>query len=143
MTTTEPALFRHCVAVYEAMLADAQDESSGYDGSMMVWRGHGTKLVADLDVPGGYYAKIMDCLKQMGSIQQLRRGGGRPPSPSEWLIIQRPDFEVFDTARRPKTQESTIVLTQRVKDLSSRVTLLEGKLNRLERYINESKEETK
>jgi hypothetical protein len=114
-------LFDHCVSVYQEMEAQARDERN--DG--LVYEGHLTKLFHQLGLSTPYYTSVMNRLKLMGCVDQLRRGGGS--SPSRWRLTRVPNEESFrsfeNTNVAPKGKVAA--LEQELRILARRVTELE------------------
>lgn len=133
-----PALFDHCRRTYQAMLREAQtviqpssDEPDELDeseaGSIVVYEGFLTHLVTrQLNYSVPYYTSIRNNLIRMGCIRQLKRGGGS--SPSQWELIYEPSESAFLSAQPPKRPKQTKqdALAEQVRNLSARVSELEG-----------------
>lgn len=126
----EPALpttFGYSVQVYQAMMEEAQVEPLGPeygDDEGLVYDGFTTKLIRDLDLPVPYYTKVLNELKRMDCIRQLRRGGST--TTSRWLLIQEPTPELFRKMpedRTPKGAKES--QEQRINDLNRRVGKIE------------------
>jgi len=134
-----PAIFFHCVSVYERMLAQAKlvravevedEEEQSQEGDMVVYEGALTSLVTQelhLSVP--YYTSVTRALKAMGCVKQLRRGGGQ--ALSQWLLLREPTVELYQnmspqtvTAAR-RTPSKLDQLAQRVSDHDDRLTAVE------------------
>lgn len=124
-----PILFEYAMQVYSTMEEGAtveRDEET--DRTFLVWEGFTTHLITDeLGFPAPYYTKILRKLKEMDCIVQLRRGGST--TPSRWLLVQAPTEELFDEAKPAKMtqrQGRIATLEQQIRDLSRRVSALEG-----------------
>jgi hypothetical protein len=121
-----PALFEHCVRVYNAMLQEARkvDEQ---DVEMIVWEGFPTKLImGKLKLSTPYYTYTLRSLTAMGCMKQLRRGGSS--TPSQWELIKEPSVEAFleTNAKEPTAAEVRMdALEQLVRDLTRRIERLE------------------
>jgi len=115
-----PVMYDHCASVYDSMAQAAEETEEG-----LVYEGHTTKLVQKLGLPGPYYTPVMNHLKNMGCIEQLRRGGGS--TLSQWLILARPTEEAFNSFMSMHRAPSgkTAQLEQALRDLHMRVTALE------------------
>jgi hypothetical protein len=119
-----PALFRHCLLTYEAMLADATMIREG-DIEMCVWQGFLTRLVKeDLKLSTPYYTYCRRALIEMGCIKQLRRGGSS--SESQWELVKQPtedDFmEYHETTKVPTASEvRTDAVDQSIRDMQRRI----------------------
>lgn len=127
-----PAMFEHCVRVYDVLKAEAQDEpvvvdDDGTKEVHPVWTGHLTQVFNRLGLAGPYYTAIMNHLKRMGSVLQVRRGGGS--AQSKWMLLEAPTMEAFDNAiqvgNKPSVRKLHQQLQQRVEDLTRRVQVLE------------------
>jgi hypothetical protein len=127
---TTPALFHHCVSVYEAMLDRAEVQLLDGQTEAMVYEGFLTELITgalSLSVP--YYTKITQALKKMGCIRQLRRGGST--SKSQWQLVTDPTLEAFELISLENkhlpylTEDDIAPLLQQIKDLNRRIAVLE------------------
>jgi hypothetical protein len=119
------ALYEHCTNVYHDMLAESLPETPEDPDSALLYEGHLTKLVQRLELSTPYYTSVIQALKQMGCIEQLRRGGGN--ALSRWRLFHEPTeeaFNVVDGRKRPRTGTQA-ALEQQVRDLTGRVQLLE------------------
>ena len=124
-----PALFEHVQTIYGAMKPNAVQSESGVG---KVWTGFSTHLFEECGLSVPYYTQVMRMLQAMGCIQQLRRGGGTPPS--KFLLVTDPTMELFDSAckipgayRGSKTAQTD----QMLRDLSNRIGDVEDKLEAL------------
>lgn len=125
-----PALFEHCVNVYKAMFDEARavnNPSQEEDvDEIIVYEGFLTQLITgrlNLSVP--YYTTVMQALRNMGCVRQLRRGGST--TPSQWELIYEPNLKAFmeqkpEKARRPTRQD---IRDQRLDELEKKVRGLE------------------
>lgn len=132
-----PALFEHCVNVYKAMFDEARAVNKGSERSddpdenteelqVIVYEGFLTQLITgrlNLSVP--YYTTVMQALRNMGCVRQLRRGGST--TPSQWELIYEPNLKAFmeqkpEKARRPTRQD---IRDQRLDELEKKVRGLE------------------
>lgn len=118
-------MYEHCTRAYDLMKVEAKPEPGSKKG-YMVWEGFMTHLINDqMKMSTPYYSSILNHLKRMGCIQQLRRGGSS--TPSQWLLITSPTPELFRHSTE-KTSRSAIKLDgmeQRIVDLTRRVSTLE------------------
>jgi hypothetical protein len=141
-----PTLYRHCQEVYAAMEKEARRQPIVANGETtdmefgMVWEGMTTKLFQRLRLAVPYFSSVTGALKDMGCIQQLRRGGGG--SPSQWLIIQAPTEELWNsknltevTKQNRNGGKKKQAITQREKDLNERVTELEAQVKELREVL--------
>lgn len=129
-----PALYDHCVQIYDAMFEDADlhnKDNPDPEQRHFVWEGFLTKLFTDQGFSVPYYTSVRSALMRMDCIRQIRRGGGT--APSQWLLVQKPTPELWNAyatstgvAERNKTKMSkTRMLEQRINDLHKRVSALE------------------
>ena len=123
-------VFDHCKSVYDEMVQQAREEPMEgelRDLTQLVYEGHLTKLVTGhLGLATPRYTAVMNHLKAMGCVEQIRRGGGS--SPSRWRLIQRPDEESFrsiEAMNRPVSGKIAAV-EQQVRDLNKRILSLES-----------------
>jgi hypothetical protein len=153
-----PREFDWAEKVYKRMLehaepTEAEDTGLGNtrDMTIMVYKGHLTKLFAELEVPNPYYTKIMGALKQDGCVEQLRRGGGA--AMSEWILHHEPREEAFRDRRelRSHAKGKVAELEQRVRDqqnvirdlvekndeMLSLVATVEGRVDDLKQRVND------
>lgn len=126
MSSTQPALYGHCEQVFAEM--DARATLQEIDGQeAKVYTGHLTKLFEDLRLSVPYFSSVMNQLKGMDCVRQLRRGGGS--APSVWLIVQPPSIDMFEAGREPSKAQARTgrldVLEQQVRDLAKRIQALE------------------
>lgn len=125
-----PALFLHCKKIYDKMLEEAFKMTDDDGGSIIVYEGFLTHLVASLGLSTPYYTFSTRSLKDMGCIRQIRRGGGR--SPSQWELVTSPTEALFfDSDPKFEAKEvlgrkgANAVLQGQINDLNKRVRLLE------------------
>lgn len=135
---TLPALFGHTTRVYNAML----DSAAEGIGTEVVYRGHLTRVFQELGLSVPYYTSVMQALKQMGCVEQIRRGGGG--GESEWSLFKPPTPDLF-TAKMPtprRRQTVADMAAQRAQDAHDRLNNLEtfigsfnARLTTIERWI--------
>jgi hypothetical protein len=129
------AQFEHCVNVWGEMRTQSTKERldpSDPDAEYVdVYEGHLTKLFAGLGMATPYYTTVMQALKQMGCVEQIRRGGGN--SPSRWVLVNPPEEEMFRNYEALKRggKGKYAMLEQRTNDLAKRVSVLESAHERL------------
>jgi hypothetical protein len=143
-----PALFEHAARVYKEMGSRSRTESVATveDPNMhglqvdpnlqiTVYEGHLTRLFSDLGVANPYYTKIIQVLKDMGCLVQIRRGGG--VALSKWQLCKEPTEEDFNAIinRKHRPKGKTNVLEQRVNDLMKLVSGLQDTQESQERRI--------
>lgn len=123
-----PAMWGHTLRVFEAMHENASVEKHQIGGNkestdVLVWEGYTTKLTGELGIPVPYYGQILDSLQRLGSIQQVRRGGGNaqsrwmvfgPPELKDWLLVQE------EIKPRPRANRQS-TLEQKVADIEERL----------------------
>jgi len=134
-----PALFGHCCTVYRGMLERARpvrmdlediDPDDHDEERIIVYEGFLTKLFADLSLSVPLYTSVMNALKDMGCVKQLRRGGSS--TPSQWELRFEPNTEAFmrqvvgdKPATVTKKDTAIAMLRQQNTDLTKRVADLE------------------
>ena len=110
------ALFDKCLMVYKAMYRHA-------DGDSGVYKGHLSKLMFnDLQLSNPYYTKITRKLKDMGCIEQTKRGNA--VALSEWNLVKVPTWEDF------------ISTPKRADLINQRLDIVETRLNKLDLMMN-------
>lgn len=130
-TQAPPALFQHCVNVYNAMLGESRSvgsEVESGDNQVIVYEGFLTQLVTGelrLSVP--YYTSVRKALMAMGCIRQLRRGGST--TPSQWEMIYEPTVEAFYRQKESKIPKQT-----REAQLEEMIDSLVNRVNELEEW---------
>jgi hypothetical protein len=120
---TLPAVFGHSKVVYEEMFKRASMTPVANDNPMMVYEGMLTTLFDELHLSVPFYTSVMGCLKRMGCVRQLRRGGGN--SPSQWELITSPTEELFWRTKADRVKGPTLpevvtaqaAIEQQVRDL--------------------------
>lgn len=128
-----PKLFEQCRDTYEFMAKHVSGEK--YDGKD-VYIGFLTKdLEEALGIPLSQYSRIINTLKELNCIGQIKRGAARVPS--EWVLIGPPDYEAFGYTKElvnKRLQRSTRFEVQKMNEiidilngLIDRVEILEGK----------------
>jgi hypothetical protein len=136
------ALYDHCIEIFEEMEKEAvPEESQGTEAGAtmdpdagtgyLIWTGHTTHLFSRLGKATPYYTSVMEALKKMGCVEQLKRGGGN--SMSKWRLVRKPEEDYFHAIEKLKkpTQGSQKALEQQFRDLNNRVLVLEDTLNDL------------
>ena len=74
-----PAIFTHASNCYSLMQSQAHLEVRD-EVSFRLFEGSGMQIVKRLGLSDAYYSKIFDVLKEMGCVEQLKRGGGSSQS---------------------------------------------------------------
>jgi hypothetical protein len=135
-----PALWTHVAKVYTTMEAEAEvellypevgesEEELAVQEKGLVYTGHLTALFQELKIPNPYYTSVMNCLKKMACVEQIRRGGGT--GMSRWHLLQRPTEEGFlklgGTGQKSASRHigRNAANDQRVRDMNKRITRLE------------------
>ncbi len=123
-------VYDHCKRVFEEMQSQARKEEDG-----LIYEGHLTKLFANLQLPTPYYTTVMNHLKSMNCVEQLRRGGGN--SPSRWVLIAAPNEEAFKSIEhvRRRSHGKVAGLEQRVRDLTRQVNTLTTRVTTIEAFV--------
>ena len=100
-----------------------------------VWKGKSTQLISGLGIATPMYPKIFNALKEMGCIEQLRRGGGK--ASSVWAVFDidiENEFPQLSAEGKGRLRFTPIqIVAQRVKDLQRVAQELEVRIERLER----------
>lgn len=140
---TNSALLNHCITVYDAMYEKSEEyiEEDYPEGEApRIYVGMLTKLFVRLDYGISNYSRIVNALRDMGCIEQIRRGAGK--TPGMWLLWRRPDESLFEwvkTYNREQKERKEDVLgdstEQRVRDLQTAVNDLRDKVNLLEERV--------
>lgn len=133
-----PALYQHCVTVWEGMTERAEPLEENPD--ILVYEGYTTHLFEELGLSTPYYTKVMNMMKAMDSLRQMSRGGGS--AQSQWALIQEPTVELFQEAMREegkivgKKQAKTTMLEQQLGDLRDRVSDLENQVATIQQRLD-------
>jgi hypothetical protein len=121
-----PALYGHCIRVYNAMLGDSRRVTEA-GVKMIVWEGFPTKLIMDkLHMSNPYYTYTLRALQAMGCARQLRRGGSS--TPSQWELIEEPSLDKFleYNVKEPTAAEVRVDgIEQALRDIVRRLERLE------------------
>jgi hypothetical protein len=135
------AQFEHCCMVFKEMWDQGTEEDiNSSDGKpvtkLRVYEGHLTKLFAGLGKATPYYTTVMTALKQMGCVEQLRRGGGS--ASSRWILRYEPTLEMFESyeARKRGGRGKYAMLEQHLNALTARVADLESAHERMATVID-------
>jgi hypothetical protein len=137
-TKPTSVMFDHCNRVYDEMAAQAREElingadsSEDPDNVALIYEGHLTRLFQSLGLSTPYYTSVMNHLKTMGCVEQLRRGGGN--SPSRWILRHAPTEDAFNSieGQLRASKGKFAALEQRVGDLTRTVNELYGQVQSL------------
>lgn len=133
-----PAMFLHSINVYNTMRTEAAIVEWVSGGRMLVWEGFLTKLTRGLGLSTPYYTAVRRDLTRMGCIRQLRRGGGS--SPSQWELIKAPTEDLYKNSKVQPTKEKTRLDTimQQIKDVHTRLTVVEQQIDTIISAVNMS-----
>jgi len=129
--TIVPALYEHACRVYKAMEEQATWstlEGVDSDRQFLLYEGHLTNLFRKLLLSVPYYTKIRNMLIALGCIEQVRRGGGN--GTSKWVLWHAPALDAWKEveARKPARGNTKTVQEQQIKDLNTRVAVLEQRM---------------
>lgn len=94
---TTSALLNHCMAVYDAMHEESEEYlDGGYapGEAPRIYIGMLTNLFVRLDYGISNYSRIVNAMRDMGCVEQIRRGAGK--TPGMWLLWRRPDEALFE-----------------------------------------------
>lgn len=71
---TQPKIIGYMSGLYAKMVEDAT-ELTGEDGQpSLIWQGRLIETCVSIGIPKGYYKRVVDTLRGMGSIEMLARG---------------------------------------------------------------------
>lgn len=129
------ALYEYTVQVYEELSNRAYVTNLGPewgDEEGLVFEGYVTHLFKELNFSLPYFTKVMNELKRMECVVQLRRGGST--SMSKWLLIKPPTPENWRDAKVLRGKRNT---DQKINDLNNRVNTMEEKVDLLMRKVFE------
>lgn len=150
-----PAQFEHCVTIYTAMGETARPEK--IDGvEVTLWEGYLTELFQQQRLPQPYFTTVMQKLKAMECVLQIKRGGGG--STSQWALLKEPTLEEFLKAPdRVKSQASKAdqreqqardvlrtvrelqsELLSEIGTINSRIDMLETQIHALAKEVQET-----
>mgnify|MGYP003141237426 CR=1 FL=1 len=132
-----PALYGHCVTVYERMSLVANEEltieiAEDDERIVQVYEGFLTRLFEEVNLSVPYYTQVVRMLKGMNCINQIRRGGGT--SPSRWVLLGEPTSEAFVAAQGipGAYRGGTVAQTrQMLLDMNNRLIACEDRLDRI------------
>lgn len=135
--TVMPAMFDHCMNVYNKMREQAVVTEVADGERMLVWEGFLTKLTRGLGLSTPYYTTVKRDLVRMGCMQQLRRGGGS--SPSQWELKHKPTQELFHNAAGKLSKPTAFdTVNQRLTDLHERLCVVEQAIGTIVSAVNRS-----
>jgi hypothetical protein len=125
-------MFEHAQRVYAQMREEA---SYNEELKQFVYEGHLTQLFKKLLLSVPYYTAIKNRLAGMGCIEQIRRGGGN--GTSRWVLWKEPELEEWKLAevKRPRQGNKTMILEQRIKDMSDRMRQIEQTLELIQERL--------
>jgi hypothetical protein len=135
-------MFDHCSRVYAAMFDAATPEEIGEItdaaraqgktlDTRMVWEGHLTRVFNQLELSTPYYTSVMNHLKRMGCVEQLRRGGGTQTS--KWQLHYEPTLELYEARGSGPVNPTT--LKGRVEELERLARDRDRKLNAIMAHL--------
>jgi hypothetical protein len=84
-----PALWGHTQRVFKSMKDGAELDDEG----RLIYKGYITHLFRNCNVPVPTYGPVLDILKRIGCITQVKRGGGG--AMSEWQILDDLELDAF------------------------------------------------
>ena len=128
-----PALYNHTVDAYRSMKEEAQTKEYEPGAEGLIYEGYITKLFRDtLNLSTPYFTKVLNELKRMDCVRQIRRGGST--TTSLWLLLQEPDQDLWYKMNVNKIKSGLgrksdlSVLRQADRDLSRRLDVIEKAL---------------
>lgn len=125
-----PAVYRHCVEVYETMNRDAELDADG----ALIWVGYTTKMIRKLGLAVPLYSSVTGHLKAMDCIRQKSRGGGG--TPSCWVLIQAPTEELWEHSPSPKSKTQSDIFAQQLRDQQALINSLTDRLELVEARLS-------
>jgi hypothetical protein len=119
-----PAVYGHCVSVYETMLRQSKEANLNGE-EFTVYEGSLTRLFNTLGLSVPYYSAVMTELKRMDCVEQHRRGGGG--APSVWILKCEPTPELYRLSAPPKSTKAkpADITEQRLNDMNKRLGKVE------------------
>lgn len=142
--------------IYDAMAEDSEEwlEDLPADGEENVLRYKGmlTKLFVKMEYGTANYSRIVNMLRSMGCIEQIRRGSGT--TEGLWLLWKRPDEELFNWVKESEAVEQgrqedgsihDLSVEQRMRDLQNQMLNLrslvmsfDDRIEAIEQILEES-----
>lgn len=119
------AVYTHCERVYAEMMLEATAVEVD-DETVYIYEGFTTKLFEKLGLSMPHYSAVLQELKRMGCVEQVKRGGGG--AKSVWKLLEAPTLERFEEAPQRgtwETRKQNAELWQAVRTLRERVETLE------------------
>jgi hypothetical protein len=135
---TTPALYDHIKRTYDKMIQTAEVrevEEGGKIIEVVVWEGHLTHLITDLNLSTPYYTKVTRAMKEMGVARQLRRGGST--GLSQWELIKAPTEELLEkigsgeNLRKKRAQTRLEQMEEQLRQQNARILKLERALENI------------
>lgn len=100
----ETTLFKHCVAIYDAMMASADlDIIEGQ--RLRVFRGYTTEVFKEQHVPTGYYTPVKQKMEQYGCWTIIQSGARSVPSV---IVLHKSPADVGEWTSRPADSPLTL-----------------------------------
>lgn len=136
----EPVLLQHCKVIYDGMLEQAEEPVD--ETKPREWRGMLTKLFVRLDYGTSNYSRIVNMLRSMGCIEQVRRGAGKVDS--VWLLWQPPSLELFEWVKeqelyggdREETSPQESSVEQRLRDLNTMMLNMRDQIANMQEQVD-------
>lgn len=130
-----PAQYDHCVTIYDTMSRTAVNETIE-DVEVLVWEGFLTEEFQRAGLPQPYYTTVMQKLKAMECVLQLKRGGGG--GTSRWALLKPPTEEEFMSTPDRTKDKPTVAdrREQQIRDAMSTVRTLQSEVFSLIDTIN-------
>jgi len=110
-----------------------RSKMSTHDGiEVRVYEGFLTKLITNnLNLSTPLYTTIMQELKRMDCVRQLKRGGGG--GTSIWALLQTPTLELFTKAQARPVPGSSSRMSQ--DQIRQALNSINNRLNRIEAHL--------
>lgn len=128
-----PALYIHCISIYNKMLESSKKVGAVPEEEMIVYEGFLTHLVSGQSLSVPYYTFCRRALIDMGCIRQIKRGGAR--APSQYEMIKAPTEELFKEANPKDIKNDVLGRKGEVNMLKKQITDLNGRVLTLEDFM--------
>lgn len=93
----QPKIVSYMAALYDIMATTATHVNPGDGENILVWQGRLIQTCTSVGIPEGYYKKVVDALRKIGSIEQLSTGT-RGSNLTAFVLRYPPTAELYDEA---------------------------------------------
>lgn len=99
----QPKIVTYAMALYDLMSTEANEVTDGQVGAdakvegVLIWQGKLIATCTRVGIPQGYYKKVVDVLRKIGSIEIVTRGR-RGNTPTTILLRYPPTMELYKDA---------------------------------------------